>query len=265
MLKVIFICIFLFNLSYSSNNDYVMICDRCHSHNDYLNSVPVLNALKYGYKSIEVDIILDNNQLYVAHYWWTKNKDVFINNTYLDTLYKIFKNNEGSIYKNNNPLILLVDIKSSPNETYEVFERLLNNYKPMLSYVVNDSIVEGAVTIILSGKRPVIDYLKKSTKRYVFIDGRISDLGKSISKNVMPIISINWKKEFNWRGYNEFPLDEEEHLLKLIKKVRNEGKMIRFWGSPDNIKSWKLLYLNDVDLINTDKIAELYNYISTNK
>ena len=44
--------------------------------------------------------------------------------------------------------------------------------------------------------------------------------------------------------------------------------MIRFWGSPDNIKSWELLLKkskNDVDLINTDKVAELYNYISTNK
>ena len=41
--------------------------------------------------------------------------------------------------------------------------------------------------------------------------------------------------------------------------------MIRFWGSPNNIKSQELLYLNDVDLINTDKVAELYNYISTKK
>ena len=99
MLKVIFICIFLFNLSYGLDNDGAIICDRCHSHNDYLNDVPILNALKYGYKSIEVDIILDNNQLYVAHYWWTKKKDIFINNTYLDTFHNVFNNNEGSIYK----------------------------------------------------------------------------------------------------------------------------------------------------------------------
>ena len=265
MFKVIFISIFLFNLSYSSGNDDIMMCNRCHSHNDYLSDVPILNALKYGYKSIEVDIVLDKNQLYVAHYWWSKKKDVFINNSYLDTLYKIFKDNDGSIYKNNNPLILLVDIKSSPNETYQVFDRLLNNYKPMLSYVINDSFVQGAVTIILSGKRPVIEYLKKSTKRYVFMDGRMSDLGNGISKNVMPIISINWKQEFKWRGCREFPTKEKEHLLELIKKVHSEEKMIRFWGSPDNIKSWELLYLNGVDLINTDKVAELYNYINTNK
>ena len=64
-----------------------------------MNDVPILNAFKYGYKTIEVDIILDNNQLYVAHYWWTKKKDIFINNTYLDTFHNVFNNNEGSIYK----------------------------------------------------------------------------------------------------------------------------------------------------------------------
>ena len=61
----------------------------------------------------------------------------------------------GSIYKNNNPLILLVDIKSSPNETYEVFDRLLNNYKPMLSYVINDSLVQ---------ERLLLYYLEKGQK-----------------------------------------------------------------------------------------------------
>ena len=60
-------------------------------------------------------------------------------------------------------------------------------------------------------------------------------------------------------------MKEKEHFLELIKKVHSERKMIRFWGSPDNIKSWELLYLNGVDLINTDKVAELYNYIYTNK
>ena len=67
----------------------------------------------------------------------------------------------------------------------------------MLSYVINDSFVQGPVTTIVSGKRPVIDYLKKSTKRYVFIYGRTSDLGKKNSKNVMHMIIINWSKEFN--------------------------------------------------------------------
>ncbi len=261
MLKVLFIYTLLFKSLYGSNNVEWIACDRCHSHNDYLNKPPLLNAFNYGFKSIEVDIVLDNNKLYVAHYWWTKKKNVFIQNTYLDTLFKIFNNNDGFIYGGNKPLILLVDIKSSPNETYEVLNNLLNDYKPMLSHMAKDSFVQGAVTIILSGNRPVIKYLERSRERYVFIDGRLADLGKSISRNMMPIISIDWKKEFRWKGHKDFPRKEKEHLLTLIKKVHSEGKMIRFWGSPDNTRSWKLLYSNDVDLINTDKVFELYNFI----
>ncbi len=261
MFKVLFICTLLFEFSYSSNNDEMGMCHRCHSHNDYLSKAPLFNALDYGFKSIEVDIVLDNNLLYVAHHWWTKKKNVFIQNTYLDRLYKIFKNNDGFIYKDNHPLILLIDIKSSPNETYQVLNNLLNSYRPMLSHVVNDSFIQGAVTIILSGNRPAIEFLKRSKERYVFIDGRLADLGKSIAISMMPLISINWKKEFRWRGYKDFPEKEKEHLLTLIEKVHNEGRMIRFWGSPDNLRSWELLYTNDIDLINTDKVSELYNFI----
>ena len=181
MVKVLFIYTLLFKFLYSSNNAELIACGCCHSHNDYLNKSPLFNALNYGFKSIEVDIVLDNNKLYVAHYWWTKKKNIFIQNTYLDTLFKIFNNNNGFIYRPNNPLILLVDIKSSPNETYEVFSNLLNDYKPMLSHMAKDSFVQGAVTIILSGNRPAIKYLERSSERYVFIDGRLADLGKSIS------------------------------------------------------------------------------------
>ena len=40
-----------------------------HSHNDYLNEKPLLNALKNNFKSIEVDVFLLNSELYVGHNW----------------------------------------------------------------------------------------------------------------------------------------------------------------------------------------------------
>ena len=50
----------------------------------------------------------------------------------------------------------------------------------MLSYVKSDSIFEGAVTIVLSGNKPSVELLEKKNKRYVFIDGRLPDIGKNI-------------------------------------------------------------------------------------
>ena len=38
-----------------------------HSHNDYVNSTPLLGALADGYTSIEADVWLKNNQLWACH------------------------------------------------------------------------------------------------------------------------------------------------------------------------------------------------------
>jgi len=38
-----------------------------HAHNDYNNERQLIDALSYGFRSIEVDIFLMTNDLYVAH------------------------------------------------------------------------------------------------------------------------------------------------------------------------------------------------------
>ena len=261
MSKKVIIIILVIEFIFCINKDGKILCDRCHSHNDYMNELPLLNAIDHGYESIEVDIFLHKNSLFVAHYWWMRKKDAKIDNIYLDQLYDIFKNNNGYIYKKETPLMLLVDIKSKGNDTYKLLENKLIKYNNMLSYVRNDSIFEGAVTIVLSGNKPSVELLRKKNKRHVFIDGRLSDLGKNISINMMPLISINWKDEFQWRGRGEMSQKDKMHLNELIYQVHLEGKKIRFWGSPDNSISWEVLYKSGVDLINTDKVADLYDYM----
>jgi hypothetical protein len=98
-------------------------------------------------------------------------------------------------------------------------------------------------------------------ERYVFLDGRLSDIGKNISVNIMPLISIDWKDEFLWRGKNSISRSESNRLDELTTKVHLEGKKLRFWGAPDNQKSWEMLYFAGIDLINTDKIIELYDFM----
>ena len=261
MLKKILLIIIFSEFSLGIEKDEIIICSQCHSHNDYLNENPLFNALSHGFKSIEVDIVLHKNTLYVAHYWWLKKKNIVIEKLYLDNLFTIFKDNNGYIYENDNPLFLLVDIKTSPNDTYEVLDDLLINYKPMLSHVINDSLIQGAVTVILTGNRPEIEYLKNMRERYVFLDGRLSDIGKNISVNIMPLISIDWEDEFLWRGKNSISRSESNRLDELTTKVHLEGKKLRFWGAPDNQRSWEILYSAGIDLINTDKIIELYDFM----
>lgn len=259
MIKKIVIVLFL-GIIFCDELDELFICEYCHAHNDYLGDIPLFDALDHGFKSIEIDVVLHEGSLHVAHHWLLKKKNRIIEDLYLDNLYEIYID-QGYIYPNNNSLFLLVDIKTSANETYQVLNNLLSSYRSMLSYVKEDSVIDGAVTVILSGNRPSIDYLGNLTERYVFMDGRLSDLGKNISVDLMPLISIDWKDEFKWRGRNKMSEEETMYLKKLIYDVHLEGKKIRFWGSPDNMMSWQFFYFSGIDLINTDKIIELYDYM----
>ena len=244
-----------FNIAFSS--DAII---RAHSHNDYKNETPLYNALDQKFKSIEVDIFLSKSNLYVGHHWLDLNKDRTIEKMYLKPLWKIYLDNDKSIYSGST-LYLLVDIKTSALKTYKLLENILNKYKPMLTHVSLDSLYIGPVTIILSGNRPPINHIDNYQYRNVFIDGRINDIGRKISSKIMPLISSNWKDSFEWNGQGKIPENEKKILQELVIKVHNEKKEIRFWGSPDNQNTWEVLFSAGVDLINTDNIKECRNFI----
>ena len=245
-----------FEIGFSNNNII-----GAHSHNDYKNEYPLDAAFKHKFKSIEVDIFLLRNKLYVGHSWLELRKTKTIEKMYLDPLWEIYKANNKSVYSKNS-VYLLVDIKTNALKTYEVLENILKKYKPMLTHVTSDSIFEEAVTIILSGNRPPIDYFDDYEYRNVFIDGRLGDIGTGISYKIMPLISSDWEQTFTWDGTGIFPSTQYEILSELVKSVHLEKKEIRFWGSPDNQNTWRTLLLADVDLINTDNIEQLKKFIT---
>ena len=260
LIKFLFVVLFLISQHLFAQNPVKM----AHSHNDYLNDKPLLSALENSFKSIEVDVFLLMSELYVGHNWLQLRKNKTIEKLYLDHLWQKYNENSGSIYKNNIPLYLLVDFKTSSNKTYLALLTKLEKYKPMLTRVVSDSLFQGAVTIIISGDKPDVDGFKKETERITFLDGRFSDIGMNISNDIMPLISMSWLDHFQWDGIGKLPKNQRALLDKIIKSVHLEDKHLRFWATPDNKNSWITLEQAGVDLINTDKISEFSNYKTSN-
>lgn len=260
LIKFLFVVLFLISQHLFAQNPVKM----AHSHNDYLNDKPLLSALENSFKSIEVDVFLLMSELYVGHNWLQLRKNKTIEKLYLDHLWQKYNENSGSIYKNNIPLYLLVDFKTSSNKTYLALLTKLEKYKPMLTRVVSDSLFQGAVTIIISGDKPDVDEFKKETERITFLDGRFSDIGMNISNDIMPLISMSWLDHFQWDGIGKLPKNQRAVLDKIIKAVHLEDKHLRFWATPDNKNSWITLEQAGVDLINTDKISEFSNYKTSN-
>jgi len=252
--------IMVFGILFSEKSLAQNNINNAHSHNDYLNKRPLFSALENNFKSIEVDVFLLKSDLYVGHNWLQLRKNKTIEKLYLGPLWKLFNKNKGFIYQNRAPLFLLVDIKTAAKPTYDILKIILKKYKPMLTRVVSDSLVQGSVTIILSGNKPSLEDFKYNIDRFVFLDGRFSNISKNISNLLMPIISIDWSDHFKWKGMGTIPKKELIVLNDIINKIHLEKKQLRFWASPDNKNGWIVLENAGVDLINTDKINKFSSY-----
>ena len=110
----------VFEIGFSNNNIV-----GAHSHNDYKNEYPLDAAFKHKFKSIEVDIFLIKNKLYVGHSWFELRKTKTIEKMYLDPLWKIYKENNKSVYSDNS-VYLLVDIKTTSYGTGQLIENIIS-------------------------------------------------------------------------------------------------------------------------------------------
>lgn len=246
---------------------------RAHAHNDYYHDRPLLDALDHGFCSVEADVFPCDGKFLVGHDLWELRPKRTLEALYLKPLKERFdaslKDSEkGSILAGCEPLILLVDLKRRTSTTYDQLHQVLSNYQGMLAGVQDGRLVPGAVMVILSGNRP-IEQIKDDKDRLVFLDGRPEQLDdpNQFSTSVMPLVSIGAgsfrrAKEDETRppGSLERYL-EMNRLEDLVDRCHTEGYKFRLWGFPDTPACWSTLYDMDVDLINTDNLSGLQQFL----
>ncbi|MFZ4506286.1 MAG: phosphatidylinositol-specific phospholipase C/glycerophosphodiester phosphodiesterase family protein [Fimbriimonas sp.] len=226
---------------------------RAHSHNDYEQSRPLSLALESGLGSIEADIFLIDGELRVAHDRKDTQPGRTLQTLYLDPLQARAKANRGWIYGRGQSLTLLVDIKEDGEAVYRQLRKDLLPYRSLLTEFNNGKVKERAVTVILSGDRP-IETLKGEAQRYAFIDGRLDDLGKGIPASLIPLISDSYVDKF----FRLKSLDEIRPKVRAFAEAcHKEGKRLRFWATPDTDKVREMLWDESVDLLGTDHPAEM--------
>ena len=235
---------------------------RAHAHNDYLHNRPLLDALQHGFCSVEADIFLVNGELLVAHTRFEVSPEKTLERLYLKPLRQRIKQNNGRVYRSGPGFTLLIDIKNNGTETYRALHQMLTRYQDVFSHADGNQVHQKAVTAIISGDRPVEVVTAEST-RLVGIDGRLTDLNSDLPAHLMPLISDNWRNHFRWNGQGEFPVQEEARLLDIVKQVHSRNRRIRFWATPDNPAVWNALNEAGVDLINTDNLPGLRQFLQT--
>ncbi|KAH0200044.1 hypothetical protein KCU99_g6471, partial [Aureobasidium melanogenum] len=166
----------------------------CHSHNDYWRRTPLYAALGSGCISVEADVWLFDDDLFVGHSVKSLNSVSTLRSVYLDPLYRILEaaNAESVIggvatdglqgvfaaYPTQT-LVLLVDFKTEGPETYLKLHEQLQGLRDAgwLTHWNGTDRVERPLTVVISGYAP-FDMIAhaNTTYRDIFFDAPLTSL-----------------------------------------------------------------------------------------
>lgn len=236
--------------------------EHAHAHNDYQHPRPLLDALARGFNSVEVDVHLVGDDLLVAHDRDEVEPERTLEALYLAPLRTHIQANDWSVHVGAPPLLLLIDVKSDAEATYARLHPLLRRYADILTINAGDLVVEGPVVAVLSGNRPR-SALLAAPIRFAAYDGRLADLEESaeLPPSFMPLISQDWGQVSDWSGEGPPPRALRAHLARLAAAAHAQGRRLRLWGTPDRPAVWRVLRDAGVDLINSDDLEGLEEFL----
>lgn len=227
---------------------------NAHAHNDYNNPVPFYAAYTEGFGSIEADILMKEEILYVGH----NADDIKLNRTledfYLKPLLSYIKKNQGYAYPDSSRILqLLIDIKTEAVPALDALTGLLKKYPELIN--------TNSIKWVISGNRP--DPSKfTSYPSFIWFDGNIEDNYSADALSKIAMLSGDLKNYTEWNGKSNTEGESEKKIKEAVAKVHALKKPIRFWDAPDIINTWYQLMHLRVDYINTDHVHELATFLN---
>ena len=228
-----------------------------HAHNDYRYNQPFVQAHRLGFGSIEVDVLLLNDTLFVGHDLTEARKGLTFEAGYIQPLASIIEKNSYVYGDSSKQLQLLIDLKTESHSTMAAVVSVLNKYQQLAG--------NKSVKFVITGNQPKADkfYLHPL---HIYFDGNFSDsLHFNTSLPRIGVFSANFRKYSAWKGDRRFKGKEKRIIKSLIRQAHRVNRPVRFWGAPDTPAAWKVLMKLGVDYINTDRITEFAAFVSEEK
>ncbi|WP_312077055.1 alkaline phosphatase [Chryseobacterium sp.] len=220
-----------------------------HSHNDYEQRVPFWYALGAGATSIEADVYLVNNELFVSHEQKDIKKERTFDNIYLKSIEKAL---DLGIIKDQ-PLQILIDLKTDGESTLKKVVAEISKY-PKITAQKN-------ISFVISGNKPTPEKFTSYPDFIQFDYQSLDNLTPEQWKKVA-LLSLNFKVYSVWNGKGGLTEDDLPKVNEVIRKAKSFNKPFRFWGIPDGKTSWEFFAHAGVDFINTDHPKECAEYIA---
>ncbi|WP_223559129.1 alkaline phosphatase [Chryseobacterium lathyri] len=223
---------------------------RVHSHNDYEQKIPFWYALGSDANSIEVDVFLENNELFVAH----NKKDITHERTFESLYLNPIDKALGMNMIKQESLQILIDIKTDAKTTLKQIVKTIQKYPAITA--------QKKVRFVISGNQPKPEEYT-SYPEFIFFDYQKLDNLTTDQWNKVALLSLSFPQYSKWNGKGGLTEEDLPKVTEVIKKAKSFGKPFRFWAIPDGKTSWEFFANNGVDFINTDHPKECVEYVNS--
>lgn len=223
-----------------------------HSHNDYKNSTPFYRAYKDGFGSMEADVFAVNGELLVAHEESEITPARSLKTMYINPLVINLKKDTGR------HLRLLIEIKKDYTITLPLVLKELRPLRKYFSYPGH----AGRLVITMTGAVPPGRVMLQYPNWLNFDVGSPTGYTTEQLKKI-ELISADFWEYSKWNGKSELKEADIVRLKGIIDSAHAAGKKIRFYGTPDTPLCWKKMIELNTDVINTDHLDELADFLNT--
>lgn len=218
-----------------------------HAHNDYDHNIPFTQAYGLQLGSIEADVHLIRDTLFVAHSSRELKRNVLFGSSYLAPLANGVRTLKGRVYADSlRQLQLLVDIKTDSLETLEAVIRAVKEFPELTG--------TSSLHIVITGRQPEPRFFDRYPS-WISFDGRIDDPRYTRNTAKIALFSADFSKYSKWKGDGPIPESDLPRIREAIRLAHSLHRPFRFWGVPDNPLTWQTMMDLGVDYINTDQIA----------
>ncbi|KAK2733697.1 hypothetical protein FQN57_001977 [Myotisia sp. PD_48] len=250
-----------------------------HSHNDYWRDVPFYTALAAGCISIEADVWLYDDTLYVGHDQSSLTKKRTLSSLYIEPILEVLKKQnpksqfvtertKNGVYDTSpgQTLYLFIDVKTSGREAWPHIVKALKPLRDqgyLTTLKDNTTLTKGPVTVIGTGGTP-LELVAPVANRDYFIDGPLADLKdkEEFTSLLSPIASTSFEDtvgDFNADTENPLNSTQLSAIREQIKTAKERGIGVRYWGTPGwpvrlRNELWRVLLKEGVTLLNADDL-----------
>lgn len=251
------IAILFISLCISLNAQTTYTSLNAHSHNDYEQKNPFFEAYNAHFGSIEADIWAVNGQLLVAHSKDQLNPDRTLDKLYIQPILTKFRENSGKAWNDfQGSFQLLIDLKTSYQETLPLLVSELQKYPEVFDQKVNPNAVK---VVITGGTPPPSEF--NNYPGFIFFDGKLYLKYSAAERARVAMFSDDLSRYTQWKGDKSIPDKDAKRLKQVIDSVHALPCKIRFWDAPDSPESWEQFQKLKVDYINTDHIKQLGEFL----